>query len=75
MRCRVRPQGGQQGGGVFWAKETPDVLRNWTHMLFDEGGGGGESVSQCVCLCSLDGFSGLRVRGERVTPLTGQERR
>lgn len=34
-----------EGWRSFWAKETPDVLRNWTHMLCVEGG---ESV--CVCV-------------------------
>lgn len=34
-----------EGWRGFWAKETPDVLRNWTHMLCVEGG---ESV--CVCV-------------------------
>lgn len=55
---------------MFSAKKTPDVLRNWTHMLCAEG----ECVclSLCGCVCSLGGFSGLRFRGERVIHLLGE---
>lgn len=57
---------------MFSAKKTPDVLRNWTHMLCAEGECVSLSLCGCVCVCSLGGFSGLRFRGERVIHLLGE---